>query len=141
MFLTPDLLAIVFAAIAVTITDGKKGNLEVTIYGADLVGSGIIFWKPDCYVNVTAIGKMEQITRMTSVVDDSYKPVWNETLDFCYGNWRRLEISVHDDDLWNDDVVIPVFTKSLLLGLGSGKPQEYFGPEGKLFYMYEITSK
>ena len=67
-------------------TDGKRGNLQVTIYGADLVGKGILFWKPDCYVNVTAIGGMEQITRMTSVVHNSYKPVWNETLDFCYGN-------------------------------------------------------
>ena len=110
-------MAIALLAVAVTVTDAVKGNLTVTIKRADLPGSKIWWFKPDPYVNVTAIGKMEQKTRLTKIIRNSYKPVWNQVLDFCDGDWIKMEISVHDHDhITSDDVLIPVFTRYIVKG-------------------------
>ena len=114
-FSTADILAIALVAVAVTVTDAVKGNLTVNIKRAVLPGKNVWVFKPDPYVNVTAIGKMEKITRLTKIIHNSYKPVWNQVLDFCYGDWIKMEISVHDHDhITSDDILIPVFTRYIV---------------------------
>ena len=111
-FSTADILAIALVVVAVTVTDAVKGRLKVTIRRADLPGKKPVVDIPDPYVNVTAIGKMEKVTRLTKIILNSYKPVWNQVLDFCDGDWIKMEISVHDHDIITaDDVLIPVFTR------------------------------
>ena len=114
-FSTADILAIALVAVSVTVTDAVKGNLTVTIKQADLPGNKKWFFKPDPYVEVTAIGIKGKKTLLTKIIHNNYDPVWNQVLDFQYGNWVQLKISVHDHDhLSADDILIPVFTRYIV---------------------------
>ena len=139
-FPTSDLLTtIALAAVAVKIAEAAVGVLTVTIQSADFTGEQA--FKPDSYVQVTAIGKPGEKKLKTSVVENSNHPVWNEDLTFGKGNWTRLIIEVYDEDkLSEDDIIVPAFAKRIKRKK-SGKQQVYDGPEGQLRYLYTIPKK